>query len=624
MEKTNKSGYLLSRSLQFTLDLATLVAAFVVSYLLRFDFQPPSEMVAAGGVQIFFVVPVQFAVLFAFGTYQFIWRYVGLRELWSYLRAFATATAILLAVRLLVPDVLQLVRIPISIIAMDAVLACGGILTLRFARRAVYERYERSSQKERPPRTQPKPVLLVGAGQAGVLAAKEIAGRTDLHIDVKGFLDDDPAKTGAVIQGVKVLGPTAEVGYWVKQLAIDHVILTIAHASRADISRIVSLCNNAGVKVRIIPGLFELLDGRVSVSPIRDIDIEDVLGREPVRLDDTEIRRFLSRKRVLVTGAGGSIGSELARQVARVTPEALILVERAEFALFAIHRELSERYGDGKIEPCVADAGDEPRMRVLFDRYRPQVVLHAAAHKHVPMMEKNPCEAVKNNILATEVCARLAGEFAAEAFVLISTDKAVKPTSVMGASKRVAELVCQAFSKQYSTRYVAVRFGNVLGSTGSVIPIFREQIAKGGPVTVTHPDMVRYFMTIPEAAQLVLEAGAMGKGGEIFFLDMGEPVRILDLAKEMIRLAGLKLGEDIEIVITGPRPGEKLSESLTHSDEVQAVTRHPKIFAVKLNSVSPERVREGVQHLAHVAGSGDEQQVRAALSQLVPEAQLQG
>lgn len=616
-------GRLLGRPLQFALDLLALVTAFAAAYLLRFEFAPPAEMIHAGSLQVFFVVPVQFAVLLAFGTYQFIWRYVGLRELWSYLQAFGTATAIVLAVRLLAPDFLQLVRVPISIIAMDAVLGCGGVLALRLARRALYERYEKNPPKAASARVRAKPVLLIGAGQAGVLAAKEIAGRTDLRIELKGFLDDDLAKRGAVIQGIKVLGPTKEVSYWVRQLGIDHVILTIAHASRSEISRIVSSCNEAGVKVRIIPGLFELLDGRVSVSRMRDIEIEDILGREPVRLDDTEIRRFLSGKRVMVTGAGGSIGSELARQVARLAPETLVLVERAEFALFAIHHELSERYPEGTIVPCVADVGDEPRMRVLFERFRPHVVVHAAAHKHVPMMEKNPCEAVKNNILATEVCGRLAGEFAAEAFVLISTDKAVKPTSVMGASKRVAELVCQAFSKQYHTRYVAVRFGNVLGSAGSVIPIFREQIAKGGPVTVTHPDMVRYFMTIPEAAQLVLQAGAMGQGGEMFFLDMGEPVRILDLAKEMIQLAGLKLGEDIEIVFTGPRPGEKLSENLRNSDEVQAITAHPKIFAVQLNNVSPERVWEGVRRLAEVACKGDERRVRAALSALVPEAQLQ-
>lgn len=614
---------LLARPLQFALDFFALVTAFALAYLLRFEFAPPAEMIYAASLQVFFVLPVQFAVLLAFGTYQFIWRYVGLRELWSYLEAFGTSTGILLAVRLLAPEFLHLLRVPISIIAMDAVLACGAILALRLARRALYERYEKNPEKTVPAKVRTKPVLLIGAGQAGVLAAKEIAGRTDLHIEVKGFLDDDLAKKGAVIQGIKVLGPTKEVGYWVKQLGIDHVILTIARASRADISRIVSLCNEAGVKVRIIPGLFELLDGRVSVSRMRDIDMEDILGREPVNLDDTDIRRFLSGKRVLVTGAGGSIGSELARQVARLSPESLVLVERAEFALFAIHHELSDRYPDGNIVPCVADVGDEPRMRVLFDRFRPHVVVHAAAHKHVPLMEKNPCEAIKNNILATEITARLAGEFAAEAFVLISTDKAVKPTSVMGASKRVAELVCQAFNKQYSTRYVAVRFGNVLGSTGSVIPIFREQIAKGGPVTVTHPDMVRYFMTIPEAAQLVLQAGAMGKGGEIYFLDMGEPVRILDLAKEMIRLAGLKLGEDIEIVFTGPRPGEKLSESLKHSDELQVVTPHPKIFAVQLNHVSPERVWEGVRRLGELACNGDETAVRAALSELVPEARLQ-
>jgi FlaA1/EpsC-like NDP-sugar epimerase len=364
------------------------------------------------------------------------------------------------------------------------------------------------------------------------------------------------------------------------------------------------------------------LQGKVQVTRIRSVQIEDLLGREPVYLDEEQLGQFLAGKRVMVTGAGGSIGSELARQVARFHPSRLLLVERAEFALFEIDGDLRRTRPEIDVVPLVADVCDEARMRMLLSEHKPQILLHAAAHKHVPLMESNPGEAIKNNILATRMLGELAGEHQVEAFVLISTDKAVRPTSIMGASKRVAELAIQDLGKRYPTRYVAVRFGNVIGSAGSVVPIFREQIRRGGPVTVTHPEMRRYFMTIPEASQLVLQAGAMGEGGEILILDMGKPVRILDLAEEMITLTGLRPYVDMAIDFTGLRPGEKLFEELELSGEQIAKTRHPKIYIGKLNAYPSEEVERALRYLEELARDGDGTAVRKFLNSILPEASL--
>jgi FlaA1/EpsC-like NDP-sugar epimerase len=416
----------------------------------------------------------------------------------------------------------------------------------------------------------------------------------------------------------------------VRELDIDHVVITIAQASRADIRRIVETCERIPVRVRIIPGLYEILQGHVEVSRIRDVQIEDLLGREPVQLDEESLSHFLKDKTVMVTGAGGSIGSELAKQVTRFAPKRLLLVERAEFGLFNIERELRESEivlaASTELLPLVADVCDEGRMRTIFKLYRPQVILHAAAHKHVPLMEHNPGEAVKNNVLGTCQLGQLAGEFGAEVFVLISTDKAVCPTSIMGATKRLAELVVQDLNLRSATRFVAVRFGNVIGSAGSVIPIFREQIRKGGPVTITDKRMKRYFMTIPESAQLVLQAGALGssgRGGEVFILQMGEPVRIMDLAEALITLSGFKPHEDIKIVETGRRPGEKLYEDLTIKEEDVSVTQHPKIFINKIANRPAEDMRLALERLAELSKNGHERELRRYLNELLPEAQLE-
>jgi len=419
-----------------------------------------------------------------------------------------------------------------------------------------------------------------------------------------------------------VLGPTAEIPRLVEELGIDEIIITIVRASRSQIRRIVETCERTKVKVRIIPGLYEILGGKVKVSEIRNVEIEDLLGREAVKLDEKGLHAFLSGKTVMVTGAGGSIGSELVRQVVPFSPLRLLLVERSEYALYQIEEEMRRVWPTLNVVPLLADVGDGGRMRDLFGEYRPQIVIHAAAHKHVPLVESNPGEAVKNNVVGTLTTGELAGEFGAEAFVLISTDKAVNPTSVMGATKRVAELVVQMLDRRFDTAFLAVRFGNVLGSTGSVVPKFREQIARGGPVTVTHPEMRRYFMTIPEAAQLVLQAGALGEGGEIFILDMGQPVKVVDLARDMIHLSGLTPGEDIEIVFTGMRPGEKLFEELgTSADQVDR-TRHEKIFVGKIPQMAPEKVMAAVTRMAGIVRDGDGKAVREELQKLIPEAIL--
>jgi FlaA1/EpsC-like NDP-sugar epimerase len=455
------------------------------------------------------------------------------------------------------------------------------------------------------------------------MTAREIiARRGDTGLDIQGFVDDDPLKFKSKVQGVKVLGNINDLPVLVRKLNIDHVIITIAQGTRQQFRRILDVCDAIPVRVRTIPSLSEIVQGKLEISRIRDIEIEDLLGREPVKLDVAHLRQFVGNRTVLVTGAGGSIGSELARQVAKFEPANLLLVERAEFALFNIDHELRKSWPDLNIIPLVADIGDESRMHQIFQDFSTDVVIHAAAHKHVPMMEMNTCEAVKNNVLGTNLLGELCGRYGVDTFVLISTDKAVRPSSIMGATKRVAELVVQELNKKFQTRYVAVRFGNVIGSAGSVIPIFRKQIKSGGPVTVTHPEMKRYFMTIPEAAQLVLQAGALGKGGEIFVLDMGEPVRILDLAEQTIALSGLTPYSEMEIKFTGIRPGEKLFEELETTGEQISKTRHPKIFIGNI-AASPEgKIKNALAEMRDIVSHGDENRLRVLLAKLLPEASI--
>jgi FlaA1/EpsC-like NDP-sugar epimerase len=628
MREMPPARHLFVSGVQVFLDVSLLLLAFAVAYLLRFDFQLPADAVRAFVTQIPLVVLLQFLALTVAGARSSIWRYTDLAHIKSFLYAALGSLIVVASLRLTLPTPHQAWRVPLSVNLIDVLLAFGGVYGIRVVRRAVYEYKQKRVQIKKHHfngngKNKKRPVLLIGAGRAGLLAAKEIEARGDLDLAIKGFIDDDRAKLNrSVIQGQKVVGTTKDLPQLVGSLGIDHVVITIAHASRHQIHRIVKICEAIPVKVRIIPELYEIIEGRVEISRIRDVQIEDLLGRQQIQLDTESIRRELAGKTVMVTGAGGSIGSELARQVLKFAPAHLLLVERAESALFDIDSELRASNPTQSIVPLVADVGDESRMRPAFNQYRPQVVIHSAAHKHVPLMEGNATEAVQNNTLNTRLLAGLAGEFKAEVFVLISTDKAVRPTSIMGATKRAAELIVQDLNPEYETRFVAVRFGNVIGSAGSVIPIFREQIRNGGPVTITDKRMKRYFMTIPESAQLVLQASVIGQGGEVFILHMGEPVRIMDLAETLITLSGLKPHEDIQIVETGVRPGEKLYEELCFESEETVPTSHPKIFINKLATPEPETVRTALRVLARLVGERNEDEVRRFLNGLLPEARL--
>jgi FlaA1/EpsC-like NDP-sugar epimerase len=608
----------LTRGLQVVLDFAALSIAFWLGFLFRFEFQIPGSWARIGFVSWPYVVVLHYAVLAAFGVPRFSWRYVSMRESLRIAVALATSTAILVAMRFgfgrLNGDVLQFAVLPLGMLGSQFFLAFVGLVGIRATRRVYGEAKERRLRDAGQERAR---VLLIGAGQAGVLVAREIASRPDLSLHPVGFLDDDSLKVGTQISGLPVLGTTAQLSEIAERKHVKRVLITIANASGADIRRIMLACRDAGLEAKIIPGIYEIVGDRVNLSRIREVAIEDLLGREPVQLDESQLSSAISGEVVMVTGAGGSIGGELARQVCRFGPAKLILVERFENALFEIHRELLASWPGVAIEPVIADVTDHARMEHVFERWRPSLVVHAAAHKHVPMMEANPGEAAKNNVGGTRNIATLADRFGVARFVLVSTDKAVNPTSVMGATKRVAEIFVQALGQRSKTRFMTVRFGNVLGSNGSVIPIFKQQIAKGGPVTVTHPDMQRYFMTIPEASQLVLQAGAMGQGGEIFILDMGKPVRIVDLAHDLITLSGFKPNEDIEVEFSGIRPGEKLFEELSADAEHADKTKHPKIFIGRIPSRSWSEAVRGIDAL--LAAVDRHEVVRELLAAVVPE-----
>ena len=612
-----------TRTSQFLIDISVLMLAFFLAMLVRFDWDVPSVMFRQLISVLPYLVLLQYAFLSAFGITRFSWPYISLRDAVRISIAIVSATALLVALRFLSPllvDRFPLARygvVPLGVLLGDFVLAFIGLTGVRALRRMLGERVA-SKQYERE-EAPSEPTLLVGAGQGGVLIAQEIARRPDLGILPVAFVDDDPVKQGAVIHGIKVTGTTRDLRRLAQRHQAKQALITVSNAPGSAIRRITESCKDAGLTVKIVPGAYEIVGGRVNLSRIREVAIEDLLRREQVKLNTESVASVVRGQPVMVTGAGGSIGSELCRQVAANRPSRLVLVERAENNLFEIHSEIRGRFSDIEVLPCVADITDVPRITSVFREHRPAVVFHAAAHKHVPMMEWNPAEAVKNNILGTQVVAELADSLAVERFVMISTDKAVNPTSVMGATKRAAELYIQALSLQSATHFATVRFGNVLGSAGSVIPIFRRQIQDGGPITVTHPDMTRYFMTIPEAVQLVIQAAALSEGGETFILDMGQPVRIIDLAHDLIRLSGLEPDKDIEIRYTGVRPGEKLFEELSTVGEGIERTKHPKIFTGTYDSPHLPGLRAQLETLGALCNSADPSAIRQILAQIVPQ-----
>ncbi|MBC7172874.1 MAG: polysaccharide biosynthesis protein [Polyangiaceae bacterium] len=614
----------LTRAYQLVVDLFALGTASLVAWLLRFDWEPPATMVGRLLLVTPYVVVFQYLVLVGFGVHRRSWRYVGLNDALRIVSAVTLSSTALLLARFALGELqhehayLRHGVVPMGVLFANSVLAIAGLTGVRVLRRVLGERAD-AFRGNSHSSTGSVPVVLVGAGEAGVLVAREIERRSELGLTAVAFLDDDRTKIGTLVQGVPVVGATSELRAACAKHGASQVIITMASAPGSVVRRIRSAASEAGIAVKIVPGVYELVSGNISLSRIRDVAIEDLLRREPVTLDEDAIARVVRDKVVLVTGAGGSIGAELCRQACRFSPRRLVLVERAENNLFAIHRELLESFPDVPIEPLIADVCERPRMSGIFSRLRPAAVLHAAAHKHVPMMEWNPSEAVKNNVGGTRVVAELAHAHNAETFVMISTDKAVNPTSVMGAAKRAAEIYVQSLAERSDTRFVTVRFGNVLGSAGSVVPIFKSQIAAGGPLTVTHPEMRRYFMTIPEACQLVLQAGSMGSGGEIFILDMGEPLRIVDLARDLIALSGLRADDDIEIRFTGMRPGEKLFEELSSPTENAGKTAHPKIFVGRTPPLDAPFVLATIETLLFRAADANRSELIDTLRELVPE-----
>jgi FlaA1/EpsC-like NDP-sugar epimerase len=569
---------------------------------------------------LFFVI-IKVLVFAVFKQYQGWWRYVSISDLLSIVKASLVST-LLIVILWVVVAAIQPVREYVNewfgfsqaIFILDmfaTIVLMGG---LRMAVRLYHEEFhtEQAGKLKR--------FLIVGAGNAGESLLRELHRMQVEQYDVIGFIDDDPAKRGVNIHGIPVLGNVDELPQVCKDNNIDEIAIAMPSATAKQLRRVVQICEGAKVRFRTVPSVADIASGRFRVSQIRDVDINDLLGREAVQLDLDTIGKYLDDKVIFVTGAGGSIGSEMCRQVCHFKPKLLLLVEQAENSLFFIERELRKSFPNVAMEAIICDITDKKRVEQLFDKYKPNVVIHAAAHKHVPLMETNPGEALKNNIIGTRTVADAADKFGAESFVMISTDKAVNPTSIMGSTKRISEMYIQDLDRTSNTSFVTVRFGNVLGSNGSVVPIFKSQIAAGGPVTVTHPEMRRYFMTIPEASQLVLQAATMGNGGEIFVLDMGEPVKIVDLAKELITLSGFRPGEDIEIVFTGTRPGEKLFEELSIEGEDMVTTRHPKISIWKKNQpLSREELRQKIDNLISIADLQDHSQIVSFIKQIVPE-----
>lgn len=538
---------------------------------LRFEGSPPVGHINIWLRYMVVAIPLYIVIYYYFGLYNRLWRYATAEDLVTISGAVAIATFALFVLIYATPGI----GFPRSVMLISMPLNIGAVGGTRFLVRLLKHHTHRRRVNGG------KPTLVLGAGDAGRILVQELAKHPELDSRIVGFLDDDRGKTGMSISGIPVLGALAMLEQLIAEQGIAQVIIAMPSAPAHKIRDLFTRCTALGIKPRTVPGLYSIIQNSIEVSTIREVQIEDLLPRPEIKTDYTGIASYLSGKAVLITGAGGSIGAELSRQVACFTPSHLLLLGRGENSIYEVHKELVHSFPTLKITPLIADVQDAQRIDQLLSTHKPQVVFHAAAHKHVPLMEQNPTEAIKNNVFGTRTMAEAASRHQAERFVLVSTDKAVNPTSVMGATKRIAELLVQGMNGPNTTKFMAVRFGNVLGSRGSVVPRFKEQIARGGPVTVTHPEMTRYFMTIPEAVSLIIQAGSMGQGGEVFVLDMGAPVKIMDLAKDLVTLSGLKLGQDIDIAITGLRPGEKLYEELLTAKEGVAATQHEQIFIAK-------------------------------------------
>jgi FlaA1/EpsC-like NDP-sugar epimerase len=601
---------------QVAIDAGLIAAAWYLTFQLRFDKGVPIPYQRLFEQSIGIVIGVQLVVFITFGFYNRMWRYASTRDMWGAARGVTVACVVSGLVVFLVNPVPAL-RLPRSVALIDWVLLLAFVAGTRMLARTLLER-----PAARDLVAHGKEVIVVGAGDAGHLIVKEMLRQPSLGYRPIGLVDDDPKTRNLRVHGVRVLGTTDDLPAILHKQRPDEVLIAIPSAPGSVRARVVEMARRASIPVKTLPGLHELIAGDLDLAgQIRPVQVEDVLGREPVEVDLEAIASYLADETVLVTGAGGSIGSELCRQIARLGAARLVLVENSEQALFEIERELLLERGFSACAAVLADVGNRTKIREVFERYRPAVVFHAAAYKHVGLLEANPVESVRNNTLATRVVAEVAVEFEAKRFVLVSTDKAANPKNLMGQSKAVCEWIVEALGHRADvpTRFVGVRFGNVLGSSGSVIPIFRRQIERGGPVTVRHAEMTRFFMTIPEAVSLVVQAGSIGGRGEIFVLDMGEPVRILDLARNMIELSGLEPDRDVAIEFTGALPGEKIHEELWSGDEVVGATVHPKILRLTRPQIDGPWLDEELAELQRLVGEGETLELVSRLGSMVKE-----
>jgi FlaA1/EpsC-like NDP-sugar epimerase len=596
----------------FAHDVLWVPVTIALAYLLRFNLiLPERRYLESALVLLAFAVPIHAATFWLFGCYRGVWRFASVPDFVRILKAVCLgALATVLGVFLLT----RLQGIPRSVLVLYPILLVTGVMGTRILNRIIKE--HALLFRVAPTRVN---ALIVGAGRGGEMLVRDLLRHGPFQ--PVAFVDDDPSKQGQDIHGITVRGTLNDISIIIRSLDVRAVLIALPSASRSVMNRVVSICADADVICRTLPALSELVDGRVEVSRLRPVTVEDLLGRDPVILDRESVKVFLRGKRVLITGGGGSIGSELCRQVAKQNPGLLIILDSCEYNLYRIDQEISTVSPGLLFNTLLSDVRDERAIDALFIKFKPQVVFHAAAYKHVPLVEDNVIEGIRNNVFGTQIVADTAKRHGVETFVLISTDKTVNPTNVMGTTKRVAELYCQMLNESSSTHFITTRFGNVLGSAGSVVPLFKHQIESGGPVTVTHPEITRFFMTIPEAASLILQASAIGKGGEIFVLDMGEPIRIRDLAEKLIQLSGLQPDRDIKITYIGLRPGEKLHEELFYSHETLRTTIHPKLMLAGCHDTDISSLSNDLEQRRNAVNTADQEQALNVLRSMVPEFQ---
>lgn len=595
-------------------DIISIVIASYSALLVRFDFSfdaIPQNYEKIVFQMLPFTIITTIVVFIVFRLYSSLWTYAGATEL-TYILGAGAASGLVNMFLIITCCRKTLVPLPRSYYVLYTIVLIGCVFISRYAYRAI-----RSLMQKRVTDAEKKKVLIIGAGSAGDALIREINHSDYINMKVVGVIDDSNSKIGNYIHGVKVLGDRNTILTNVKEFKVDEIIIAMPSVATSEIKEILDICKESGCELKRLPGMYQLVNGEVSVSKLRDVDVNDLLGREPIQVDLDSIMDYVSDRVIMVTGGGGSIGSELCRQIAKHNPKQLVIVDIYENTTYDIQNELKKIFPELNLVVLIASVRNTKRMDQIFETYRPEIVYHAAAHKHVPLMEDSPNEAVKNNVLGTWKVVQAADKWHVKRFVMISTDKAVNPTNIMGATKRICEMIIQTYDKHSETEFVAVRFGNVLGSNGSVIPLFKKQIEAGGPVTVTHPDIIRYFMTIPEAVSLVLQAGAYAKGGEIFVLDMGEPVKILDLAKNLILLSGHKPNEDIMITFTGLRPGEKLYEEMLMKEEGMQDTANKLIHIGKPIEMDEEKFMEQLRELRdYVVEEPDD--IREVVKQIVP------